>query len=136
MTYADSSVYLRILVGHPGAAGSAPGEAMCTSAITRTEGRRMLYRLHSKSKLDDASLDEKLRELDALLAGVAVIPCDDAVLERASHPMRSPIGSLDAIHLASALAVGASRLMTHNVELAIAARAAGLEPLLTQVSKP
>ena len=112
-----------------------PMNDACTSAITRTEARRLLYRLRSKDKLDDGALANKLAELDAILSRVEVIPCDAAIIARAAEPVASPLGALDAIHLASALRArevhGPVRLVTHNIELAIAARAEKLEVVST-----
>jgi len=128
--YVDSSVYLRVLLGQPGAMTLRADDEACTSAITRTEARRLLFRLRSKDKLDDASLALKLAELDTTLSRTEMIAVDSAILERASGPLESPLGALDAIHLASALRAreqGPVRLITHNIELAIAARAAGLD---------
>jgi len=129
--YVDSSVYLRVLLGQPGAMTLEAGVATYTSAITRLEARRLLFRLHGKGKLNDAELAGHLASLDALLQNATIGPCDQAILDRAGIALESPLGALDAIHLASALQAqernGAPlRLMTHNVELAIAARAAGL----------
>jgi predicted nucleic acid-binding protein len=129
--YVDSSVHLRILLGQPGAMILEQGVPTYTSAITRLEARRLLFRLHGKGKLNDGELARHLATLDALLHNATIVPCDQAILDRAAVPLQSPLGALDAIHLASALhaqeRIGSPlRLMTHNVELAIAARAAGL----------
>jgi predicted nucleic acid-binding protein len=129
--YVDSSVYLRVLLGQPRAMTLDPGIVTYTSAITRLEARRLLFRLHGKGKLSDTELAGHLVSLDAALLDVTIVPCDQAILDRAGIPLTSPLGALDAIHLASALLAQETsstplRLLTHNVELAIAARAAGL----------
>ncbi len=132
--YVDSSVYLRVLMGHTGAM-TLPAEGdWYTSVLTRVEGRRMLYRLQGKGKFDDAELTRLLAALDALLEKIKIVPCDQAIFDRAGDPMNAPLGSLDAIHLASALRVQETlqqkvELYTYNIELAIAARAAGLQPV-------
>ncbi len=125
MDYVDSSVFLRILVKHPGAIELPARDSLATSTLTLVEGRRMIHRLLCRAKIGDTAF----HALDELMRGVRIITLDAAILDRASQPMASPIGTLDAIHLASALQSGAARLLTHNVELAIAARAAGLEPV-------
>ena len=57
------------------------------------------------------------------------MPLSPPVLERAAEPFPTIVGSLDAIHLTSALLVrdefDALTLATHDRELAIAARAEG-----------
>lgn len=60
------------------------------------------------------------------------IPLDDRILERAALPVPTMLGSLDAIHLASAIMwQGQTRedffFATHVGQLGIAARAAGLD---------
>ena len=56
---------------------------------------------------------------------------DDAVLGRASVPLPSPLGTLDAIHLATGLLWRETRdrelvMATHDAALGVAARACGL----------
>jgi predicted nucleic acid-binding protein len=129
--YVDSSVYLRVLLGQPGAMRLERGASTFTSAITRLEARRLLFRLHGKGKFGDAELATHLAALDAALQIATIVPCDQAILDRAGIPLAEPLGALDAIHLASALQaqqMSSDRLslFTHSIELAIAARAAGL----------
>ena len=70
-----------------------------------------------------------LEQLDAFY----LIPVNTAVLERAAEPFPTVVGSLDALHLASALLARAEipdlRLATHDRELAIAAKAMAFEVL-------
>lgn len=60
-----------------------------------------------------------------------LIALDSVVLERATEPFPTMLGSLDAIHLASALLAReefeALSLATHDEELAVAARAVGFK---------
>lgn len=60
------------------------------------------------------------------LAGVAEFPLTGAVLTRARRVGPDELRSLDAIHLASAIAVGADIVLTYDVRLARAAESAGL----------
>jgi predicted nucleic acid-binding protein len=67
-----------------------------------------------------------------LLEEVEVIDITAAVLRRASEPFPTPLGTLDAIHLSTAIAWRDSRAValtvaTHDKSLATAARATGLE---------
>jgi len=60
------------------------------------------------------------------------VPLSRAVLNRAADPFPTVLGTLDAIHLASALLWieekgEALTLVTHDQQLAIAARACGLD---------
>lgn len=62
----------------------------------------------------------------AALAGIAEFPLNEAILERARRVGPDELRSLDAIHLASAIAVGADSILTYDDRLAGAADSAGL----------
>lgn len=63
------------------------------------------------------------------LSGVAEFPLSEAVLVRARRVGGDELRSLDAIHLASALAVGADSLLTYDSRLAASATDAGISVL-------
>ncbi len=65
----------------------------------------------------------------AALAGIAEFPLTEAVLRRARRVGTDELRSLDAIHLASAIAVGAESVLTYDDRLAQAAESAGLSVL-------
>lgn len=65
----------------------------------------------------------------AALSGIAEFPLDEAVLLRARRVGPDSLRTLDAVHLASALAVGADELLTYDERLAAAAGLAGIEVL-------
>ena len=65
----------------------------------------------------------------AALSGVAEYPLDEALLRRARIVGPKELRSLDAIHLASAIAVGADAILTYGLRLADAAAAVGLASL-------
>lgn len=60
------------------------------------------------------------------VAGIAEFPLSDAVLVRAREVGGHRLRSLDAIHLTSALAVGADHLLTYDDRLAVSAADAGI----------
>ena len=130
-TYLDSSVLLRHLLGQPGAMDLAAVDHPVSSVLTRVECRRTLDRLRMKAGL---GYDELLRRLDAceaMLATVALAQLDPVVMERAGGPLPVPLGTLDALHLATALLWkeqdgGEFRFATHDRALADAARGFGL----------
>ena len=71
------------------------------------------------------------RTILRLIASLEIVEIDSAVLDRAAQPMPTEIGTLDAIHLATALLwrdmMGADLVMaTHDQALATAARAYGM----------
>ncbi|HLG57110.1 MAG TPA: hypothetical protein VI485_17345 [Vicinamibacterales bacterium] len=70
----------------------------------------------------------------ALIASLELVDLDGGVLDRASQPMPTELGTLDAIHLATALLwkemTGARLIMTtHDEALALGAKAHGLSVL-------
>jgi predicted nucleic acid-binding protein len=67
-----------------------------------------------------------------LLEGVEVVDVSGRVLRRASEPFPTPLGTLDAIHLATAMVWRDTRrqeltMATHDKALALASRALGME---------
>jgi predicted nucleic acid-binding protein len=67
----------------------------------------------------------------ALIAALELVEVDSVVLDRAAQPMPTELGTLDAIHLATAIlwkdVTHADLIMaTHDTALALGARAHGL----------
>ena len=89
----------------------------CTSAVSEIEVVRTLSRL---GVLRD--------EADDALRGFYVVGIDAAIRARAARLTPPTVRSLDAIHLATALEVGADlSLVTYDERMADAARAQGLK---------
>jgi predicted nucleic acid-binding protein len=69
-------------------------------------------------------------EIETWLAGVSLVPMDDAILSVAEAVSPASVATLDAIHLATALRLAASghvaSIMTFDVRLAEGAREHGL----------
>ncbi len=63
------------------------------------------------------------------LAGIAEFPLSDSVLARARQAGGDALRTLDAVHLASAVAVGADTVLTYDERLAESAAAAGIAVL-------
>lgn len=125
VVYLDTSAVGRILLGEPDALAilHALGDydQRIASRLLRVELRRLAIR------------EECLADADQLLAGIALIPADDAVLAAAETVPPPTVATLDAIHLVTALRVAhADRLdalMTYDARLAGAARRHGLTVL-------
>lgn len=96
------------------------GDLLTASSIAWLEVWRSLRRAGA------ADVDELA---SAALSGVAEFPLSDDVVMRAREVGNDELRSLDAIHLASALAVGADTLLTYDMRLADSAAATGLEIL-------
>jgi hypothetical protein len=103
-----------------------------SSALILTESLRTLDRARLRADLDDAEVARRRATILALIDSLELIEIDTLVLERAAQPMPTELGTLDAIHLASALlwkdATGVDPVMaTHDGALALAAQAHGLK---------
>lgn len=65
------------------------------------------------------------------ISGVTLVSIDPAVLERATQPFPTTLGTLDAIHLSSALlarkAFDGLIMATHDQALSVAARSMGFQ---------
>jgi predicted nucleic acid-binding protein len=92
---------------------------------------RTLDRLRILEGIPDQALAERRGSIYELLSTLAVVEIDRTVLDRAAQPLPTTLGTLDAIHLATAqLWRETTRTMltmaTHDTTLATAARALGM----------
>ncbi len=130
--YVDASVILRILLRDPAAiAGLGKWSCAVTSELLRVEALRTLGRLYLLGELDVEQLSDCVDDLGDWLSAFDLAPITAAVLRRAGQSFPTPLGTLEAIHLATALLwmEGRSReltLVTHDRQLALAARASGV----------
>jgi predicted nucleic acid-binding protein len=90
-----------------------------------------LDRLRLRAKLPDAEVASRRGKILELIATLELVDIDAVVLERAAQPMPTELGTLDAIHLATALLWKEMsrkdlRMATHDSALGLAARAHGL----------
>jgi predicted nucleic acid-binding protein len=102
-----------------------------SSALVTTESLRTLDRLRLRAKLANAEVASQRATILALIASLELVEIDSVVLERAAQPMPTELGTLDAIHLATALLwtemTRVDRVMaTHDDALALGAQAHGL----------
>ena len=133
IAYLDSSVLLRLVLGEPGRLAEWPKvDQGVTSELARVECLRTLDRLRARGDLTDTEVGVARRTVLQLLEAVELVMLGPAVLRRAADPFPTPLGTLNALHLATALEWLAARrdplvLATHDAELARAASACGLE---------
>jgi predicted nucleic acid-binding protein len=90
-----------------------------------------LDRLRTRARLDDAEVATRRATILQLIGSLELVEIDALVLDRAAQPMPTELGTLDAIHLATALLwkdmTRADLVMaTHDGALALAAQAHGL----------
>ena len=132
IAYIDASVLLRVALRQPDALREWKSiERGISSELVRIECLRTLDRLRLRAMLSDEELSRRRAAILALLAELDLVEIDETVIERAAQPMPTELGTLDAIHLATALlwkdATGDEPVMaTHDRALAIGAAAHGL----------
>ena len=133
IAYLDASVVLRLVLGEPNKLAEwKQVEGAVASALTEVECLRTLDRLGRSGALADKEVAARREEVYRLLEAVEVVDIARSILRRASEPFPTPLGTLDAIHLATAVAwrdaSNADVVMaTHDKALATAARSVGLK---------
>jgi uncharacterized protein len=132
IAYVDSSVLLRLVLRQPGALKEwSSVEEGVTSALTQVECLRTLDRLRVVERIPDEALASRREAIFGLLATLAVVDVAGVILDRAAQPPPTALGTLDAIHLATAqlwrerTAVELT-MATHDAALATAARSLGM----------
>jgi predicted nucleic acid-binding protein len=132
IAYVDASVLLRVALGQPDSLREWSRIVRgVSSALVTTESLRTLDRLRLRVELADAEVASRRAKILELIASLELVDVDSVVLDRAAQPMPTELGTLDAIHLATALlwkemTAEDLTLATHDGRLAIAAEAHGL----------
>jgi predicted nucleic acid-binding protein len=130
--YVDASVLLRLALGQTDSLAEwSKIDRGVSSALVTTESLRTLDRLRLRVKLADSEVAERRAKILELIASLEIVDIDSVVLDRAAQPMPTELGTLDAIHLATALLWKETMaenltMATHDGALAIAAEAHGL----------
>ena len=132
IAYLDSSVLLRVVLGQ----GDALKEWRritqgVASALVEVECLRTLDRVRLTRRFADETIATRRETVYRLLEAMQIVEITHPVLSRASQPLSTAVGTLDAIHLATALLwkeqTGEDLTMaTHDVALAVASKASGL----------
>ncbi len=137
IAYVDSSVLLRLILGQPGALPEWPGlETGVASELVEVECLRTVDRLRQGEAITAAESLATRQAIYSVVATLEIVALTRAVLARAGQPMPTPLGTLDALHLATALLWSETFerdlvMLTHDQALATAARATGLKTLGT-----
>jgi len=132
IAYVDASVLLRVALRQPDALPEwREIEQGVSSALVITESLRILDRLRLRAKLPDAEVARRRAKILELIGSLELVEVDAVVLDRAAQPMPTELGTLDAIHLATALlwkdmSHAHLTMATHDGALGLAARAHGL----------
>ena len=131
IVYLDTSVVLRILFKEPNPISfwGKWGKAYA-SVLLRVEGFRTVDRLRLGGHLTDTDVAQLYREIEIVNETLHVLPLSNAILHRAAASFPTVVGTLDSLHLATALLwreQTAADLVraTHDEALATAAMASG-----------
>lgn len=133
--YLDSSVVLRVVLGQPDRLAEWPTlETAVASALVEVECLRVLDRLRLRGQMSEEELVTRREAVYHLTAEMQVVEPTGAVLRQASQPLPTALGTLDAIHLATAVLWRETRgetllMATHDRALGQAARAMGMQVL-------
>jgi len=133
IAYIDTSALLRIVLREPGALDVLRTyDGLVSSELIAVESARTIDRLRLQGSLTTEEATVRLRTVTEWLEAIDLVLVRPSVLSRASEPMPMPLGTLDALHLATALIwrdrVGSLPTMaTHDTALGLAARAFGFD---------
>lgn len=102
------------------------------SRIMPVEVARVIDRARLAGSVDDEQVVQLHTELRRVLRSISLLALSEGVLERAGGPMPTVLGTLDALHVATAAELARELdapliLATHDLQMARAARALGLE---------
>lgn len=133
IAYIDTSALLRIVLREPGAIDDLLAyDGLISSELIAVESARTIDRLRNQGALTMEEATERIGVVNEWLEAVDLVLLRPPVLSRASEPMAMRVGTLDAIHLATAL-IWRDRLgplpqmVTHDAGLGAAARAFGFD---------
>lgn len=123
--YVDTSVLGRVLLDEPDKQAIQRDLAKFAQRVASRLLRVELRRVGLRRKLLDRA--------DSLIADISLIPIDDRILDATETIAPPTVGTLDAIHLATAIRLSKEgrldTLMTYDKQLADGAQQHGLEVL-------
>jgi predicted nucleic acid-binding protein len=131
--YIDTSVLLRLVLAEPkGLKELFTYDELVSSELLAVDSRRTIDRLRSQGALTSEEAVSRLEIISEWLEAIDLVLLRPAVLSRAGDPLPTPLGTLDALHLATALVwrdrMGMPLLFaTHDAALALAGRSFGFE---------
>lgn len=137
IAYLDSSALLRLILRERGAVELEvvkSWESIISSELLAIECPRTIDRLRLQGSLSTEEAATRFSLVRDWLEAVDLVLLQRPILARASEPFATPLGTLDALHLATAL-VWQDRMqqdlviVTHDGGLALAARAFGVAVL-------
>jgi hypothetical protein len=129
--YVDSSVVLRELLQQPASLPLPPLSKAFSSALLKVECLRTVDRLRLTGAIGDDQLVDLVGQIGEKCRMLHLVDISADILSVAGRSLPVVLGTLDAIHLATALSIGASEeeqpiLLTHDHQLGLAGKSMGL----------
>jgi predicted nucleic acid-binding protein len=132
IAYLDTSALLRLVLREAGSLEELRSwEGLVSSELLAVESLRTIDRLRLQGALSVEEAAFRRATTTEWLEAVDLVLLQRPILTRASEPFPTPLGTLDALHLSTAL-VWQDRMhqalvmVTHDRDLALAARSFGL----------
>ncbi|MBI4124318.1 MAG: PIN domain-containing protein [Deltaproteobacteria bacterium] len=132
IAFIDTSVLLRFLLKEPGAYPHLEKfKKIYASELLKVEALRAIDRLRIQNNWSKEEVALRIQLLTASSSAIHFIPIQVSILRRASEPFPTLVGTLDAIHIATALLTQIQSkeellFITHDRNQGLAAQAAGL----------
>lgn len=131
--YIDTSALLRVILGEAGALHELRAyDRLVSSELIVVESARTIDRMRLQGALTTEEAAVRLRSVTEWIEAIDLVLLRPPVLSRASEPLPAPLGTLDALHLATALIwrdrIGPLPILaTHDTALGLAARSFGFD---------
>lgn len=128
--YVDTSILLRKVLGETGALRQWNTiKIALSSELIVVEAQRTIDRARLRLQLGDEEVANRRGDIIHALGAFHLAKLNRAVLDRAAEPFPTELGTLDAIHLATAILLRETNpalvFATHDAQLALAARSVG-----------
>lgn len=122
LAYVDTSALVKLVVAEPASAALTAAlewDELVASALVRTELRR------AAARHPQAAAAQRATEL---LSRISLVAVDTSILDHAGRLAPASLRSLDAVHVATALAIGShlDHMVTYDEQMASAARHHGI----------
>ena len=130
LVYLDTSVIIRVLFGERNPLSNwGRWQKAYSSRLWHVEALRVLDRARIETRCHTKELIQLRRNIDIIHSCLEIVPASESILLRAGESFPTNIGTLDAIHLATALHIRESVtldvFLTHDRQLADAAATMG-----------
>jgi len=131
--YVDTSVVLRRVLRQPNCLDSwGEWDSAFASVLLRIEYLRAVDRLRLEGYLSDAQRVVLHQELHRIEGAIHRVPLHDEIVAQAARPFGTVLGTLDALHLATAMTLREQLglelvIVTHDRQLARAAQSSGFD---------